>query len=74
MPTPTAEDMTSTIEACEVPSGYTVDATDCNDANANIYPGAAEQCDGEDTDCDPSTGEDGRPSPTPRAPFPTSPP
>lgn len=25
---------------------------DCNDDNANIYPGADEVCDGEDTDCD----------------------
>ena len=25
---------------------------DCNDANATIYPGATERCDGEDEDCD----------------------
>ena len=25
--------------------------TDCNDGNANIYPGAFEACDGEDNDC-----------------------
>jgi hypothetical protein len=27
-------------------------ASDCNDADANTYPGAAEPCDGYDNDCD----------------------
>mgnify|MGYP000176566937 CR=1 FL=1 len=32
---------------------------DCDDQDANVFPGAAERCDGKDTDCDPSTSEDG---------------
>ncbi len=38
--------------ACSAPSGYTSDATDCDDADTTIYPGAAELCDGQDHDCD----------------------
>ena len=33
--------------------------TDCDDTRAWVFPGAPEACDGLDTDCDPSTGEDG---------------
>jgi hypothetical protein len=32
--------------------GYSTTQGDCNDADASIYPGAAEQCDGKDNDCD----------------------
>ena len=34
-------------------------ADDCDDADPMVYPGAAERCDGVDTDCDPLTGEEG---------------
>jgi hypothetical protein len=41
---------------CDLPSGYTTDvrATDCNDANGGIHPGAQEICDASnvDEDCD----------------------
>jgi len=37
---------------CDPPSGVTTDATDCNDSNNAIFPGAAETCDGVDEDCD----------------------
>ncbi len=47
-----------TAEACEQPSGYVADATDCDDGDASAYPGATEICDGADNDCDGTTDED----------------
>ena len=41
-----------TIQACSVPAGYVNNDSDCNDANANIHPGAIETCNGIDDDCD----------------------
>jgi len=39
--------------ACSQPTGYVEDATDCDDTNININPGALEVClDGTDQDCD----------------------
>ena len=41
---------------CSLPSGYSADATDCNDNESTVYPGAAEKpYDGVDQDCN---GED----------------
>ncbi len=45
-------DAGSTTEACETPSGYTDDATDCDDGDGAIHPDAAETCNGADDDCD----------------------
>ena len=45
-------DAGSTTMACEAPTGYVSDSTDCNDSVASINPGAAEFCDGVDNDCD----------------------
>lgn len=45
-------DPASTIHACSVLTGYVSDSTDCNDASATSYPGAAEICNGMDDDCD----------------------
>ncbi|MGA1839818.1 MAG: putative metal-binding motif-containing protein, partial [bacterium] len=38
--------------ACAQPAGYVLDATDCNDGDADTHPGATELCDGEDNNCD----------------------
>ncbi|WP_426748873.1 MopE-related protein [Myxococcus faecalis] len=44
-------------QACSQPSGYVTNASDCNDANANIRPGATEVCDSLDNNCNGSTDE-----------------
>ncbi len=53
---------TSFTVACDQPSGYSADDTDCNDAEATVHPEAAETCNGVDDDCDgtvdPSTSLD----------------
>ncbi len=38
--------------ACDKPDYYAAVLGDCNDANADIHPGADELCDGLDNDCD----------------------
>jgi hypothetical protein len=35
-----------------MPSGYSANGADCNDASAAAHPGASEVCDGIDNDCD----------------------
>ncbi|MCB9741039.1 MAG: putative metal-binding motif-containing protein [Alphaproteobacteria bacterium] len=44
--------------ACEAPDGYVADSTDCDDANVETYPGAAERCEELDNDCDAIVDED----------------
>jgi hypothetical protein len=45
------------IAACEAPSGYVADNSDCDDADAEVNPGATEVCDdGVDSDCDGGPG------------------
>ncbi len=43
-------DSASSLYACTQPSGHTADATDCDDADAGINPGAAEVCEAVDND------------------------
>jgi hypothetical protein len=45
-------DPLNSTSACEAPSGYVSDSSDCDDGNGEIYPGADEHCDGNDEDCD----------------------
>ncbi|HOP03712.1 MAG TPA: putative metal-binding motif-containing protein, partial [Tenuifilaceae bacterium] len=41
-----------TTLSCSQPEGYTYQAGDCNDYNAEIHPGIVEVCDEIDNDCD----------------------
>ena len=45
-------DASSPTVACDAPAGYLADNTDCDDTDADAYPGAAEVCGGADLDCD----------------------
>ena len=40
------------VWACDAPSGYVGDGTDCDDDDSSHYPGADELCDGDDDNCD----------------------
>ena len=51
-------DSATTDLACDAPSGFVSDDTDCDDADSGAYPGATETCDGVDEDCDGDTDED----------------
>lgn len=46
-------DESNTTEGCEVPSGTTLDASDCDDTDADVSPGADEICSNDiDDNCD----------------------
>ena len=45
-------DAGSSVSACEAPTGYVSDATDCDDGEGAVNPGEDEVCDGVDNDCD----------------------
>ena len=49
--------LSDTVTTCDAPAGYGADATDCDDADATVNPGAAEACNGVDDDCDGDTDE-----------------
>jgi hypothetical protein len=44
--------------ACEAASGQVADASDCDDGDAAVHPGATELCNGVDDDCDGATDPD----------------
>ncbi|WP_158623848.1 MopE-related protein [Corallococcus llansteffanensis] len=50
--------------ACSQPSGYVSNASDCNDSNGGIRPGATEVCDSVDNNCNGSVDEGGVCAPT----------
>jgi hypothetical protein len=40
------------LDACAPPRGFVEQDGDCDDADADTWPGAPERCDGQDNDCD----------------------
>lgn len=42
----------ASVNTCDAPTGYGSDASDCDDGNAAVYPGATEACDAANTDED----------------------
>lgn len=48
-------DVDSSSVSCSAPSGTVADATDCDDTDASVNPGAEEVCNDIDDDCDGST-------------------
>ncbi|MFM7202976.1 MAG: MopE-related protein [Myxococcota bacterium] len=50
-------DKSSSLSTCNPPSGYVSSSTDCNDAEATIFPGAAESCNGKDDNCNGTSDE-----------------
>ena len=50
-------DSSSTTEDCSLPSGYAANATDCDDTETSVNPGAIEICNDIDDDCDGSIDE-----------------
>ncbi len=63
-------DAANTVSACDQPTGYVSDDTDCNDADAAISPAGTEACDALDTDedCDGLVNDDD-PSVTGTSPY-----
>jgi len=51
-------DAATTDVACDQPSNFVADASDCDDGDSAINPAATELCDGVDNDCDGDTDED----------------
>ncbi|MFM7201659.1 MAG: MopE-related protein [Myxococcota bacterium] len=50
----------NSVSSCSQPVGYVLLSGDCNDVNASINPGATEQCNGVDDDCDASIDDGAR--------------
>ncbi len=64
-----AGDAATAVVYCDtVPSGLIQDASDCDDTNPAVVPGATEACDGVDNDCDGLTDDEDAPV-TGQVPF-----
>jgi hypothetical protein len=55
--------LAATTFACAAPPGTAADATDCDDADGSVHPGAIEVCDTVDQDCS-GLADDGLPTTT----------
>jgi len=51
-------DAGTSLSACEPPTGYVLDDTDCDDTDKTIHPAATEICDTLDNDCDTLVDDD----------------
>ncbi|MEL6341971.1 MAG: putative metal-binding motif-containing protein [Myxococcota bacterium] len=51
-------DAASTTRSCAVPSGYSADDTDCDDARSDVNPDRTEICNDIDDDCDDNIDDD----------------
>ncbi|MCB9676151.1 MAG: right-handed parallel beta-helix repeat-containing protein [Alphaproteobacteria bacterium] len=45
------------VDECNRPAGFVTEGGDCDDTRSDVYPGAVEQCDPVDHDCDGSNTE-----------------
>ncbi len=52
-------DPDAVVEACDAPDGAVDDATDCDDTDPAVHPGAVDACNELDDDCDGDVDEDG---------------
>ena len=50
-------DVNNTLSSCSPVDGFVSVAGDCDDQNADVFPGAEEVCDGVDNDCDDNIDE-----------------
>lgn len=57
-------DIASSVDACDQPTGYVSDSTDCDDNNAAVNPDATEVCNDVDDDCDGAGDRDAVDAPT----------